>query len=160
LVSLVVVLLLADRASLGVHMSDKAVVGGCFCGAVRFRVTEPTTFCAHCHCSMCRRSHGAGYVTWVVVPNAQFTLLEGRDRMIRFRSSDHGTRSFCGTCGSTLFCESTRHPDQIDIVLANFDAPVERAPQAHIFFDDRADWVRVGDDLPRLGGASGLEPRP
>lgn len=141
-------------------MSDAPMSGGCFCGAVRFQATAPTRFCGHCHCSMCRRVHGAGYVTWVVVPNAQFTLLAGGDRLVHFRSSDHGTRSFCGACGSTLFCASTHHPDQIDIVLANFDAAIDRPPQAHIFFDDRAGWVHVGDDLPRLGGVSGLEPLP
>jgi len=139
-------------------MSEPAITGSCFCGAVRYRVTPPLGFCAHCHCSMCRRTHGAGYVTWVVVPNEQFELLTGDDRLVRFRSSEHGTRSFCATCGSTLFCESTHHPDQIDIVLANFDPPLDHPPQAHIFFDDRAAWVRVGDDLPRLGGATGLEP--
>jgi len=140
-------------------MTSSPLLGGCFCGALRFEVTPPTGFCAHCHCSMCRRSHGAGFVTWVVVPNAQFKLLAGEQHLVRFRSSDHGTRSFCGTCGSSLFCESTHHPEQIDIVLANFDGPIDVAPQAHIYFDDRIGWVRLGDDLPRLGGASGLEPR-
>jgi hypothetical protein len=140
-------------------MSDLSFTGGCFCGAVRFRVTPPAQFCAHCHCTMCRRSHGAVYVTWVAVPIAQFELLTGDDRLVHFHSSDHGTRSFCGTCGSSLFCKSTHHPEQIDVVLANFDIGADHpAPQAHIYFDDRADWVRVGDDLPRLGGPSGLEP--
>jgi hypothetical protein len=137
----------------------ESMSGGCYCGAVRFHVAPPTQFCAHCHCSMCRRSHGAGYVTWIAVPRSQFRLLAGEQQLTHFRSSDHGTRSFCATCGSTLFCESTRHPDRIDIVLANFDGPIDVQPQAHIFFDDRVDWVRVADDLPRLGGASGLEPR-
>jgi hypothetical protein len=35
------------------------------------------------------------------------------------RSSDYGTRSFCGRCGSPLFCASTLHPDRIDITLAS-----------------------------------------
>ena len=44
------------------------VTGGCLCDAVRFRITLPTLFCAHCHCSMCRRPHGAAFVTWTAVP--------------------------------------------------------------------------------------------
>jgi hypothetical protein len=107
---------------------------------------------------MCRRSHGAGFVTWVAVPRKQFSLERGHAELVRFRSSDHGSRSFCGRCGSSLFCESSRHPDQIDIVLANMHAPIDRLPQAHIYFDDRAAWVVAEDDLPRLGGATGLEP--
>lgn len=139
-------------------MEPNTVTGACFCGDVRFAIELPTLFCAHCHCSMCRRAHGAGYVTWFAVPYERFKLLAGEERLVRYRSSDHGTRSFCGRCGSTLFCESTRQPEHIDIVLANLQGAIDRAPQFHVYFSDRAEWVRVADELPRLGGASGVEP--
>jgi hypothetical protein len=141
-------------------MTAATSVGGrCLCGTVRFAVELPTLFCVHCHCSMCQRAHGAGYVTWFGVPYARFRVLAGEDRLVRYRSSEHGTRTFCGTCGSTLFCESTRHPDWIDIVLANLEGPIDRTPASHIYFDDRAAWVEVADGLPRFGGSTGLEPR-
>ena len=85
-------------------------------------------------------------------------LESGEAELTRFRSSDHGTRSFCGRCGSSLLCESTHYPDQVDVVLANMHGPIDRPPQCHLYFDDRADWIVVEDDLPRLGGATGLEP--
>ena len=137
---------------------QKKVSGACLCGAVSFSLTLPTRFCAHCHCSMCRRNHGAGYVTWVVVPRSRFEVRAGADRLVEFKSSEHGRRTFCGVCGSSLFCESSHHPDQIDVVLAGLDGPIDREPQAHIYFDDRADWVFCEDGLPRLGGETGLEP--
>ena len=140
-------------------MATSPVSGACLCGAVRFEIETPTLFSAHCHCSMCRRAHGAGFVTWIGVPYERFRVRAGEDRLVRYRSSDHGTRTFCHTCGSTLFCESTRHPDYIDIVLANLDGPIDRAPEFHVFFDDRAPWVHVADELPRMGGTSGIEPR-
>jgi hypothetical protein len=140
-------------------MDGRRVSGACLCGAVRFEIELPVLFCGHCHCSMCRRSHGAGYVTWIGVPYERFNVRDGVDGLMRYRSSEHGRRTFCGICGSSLFCESTNHPGWIDIVLANVDGDVERAPEAHFFFDDRADWVRPGDDLPRFGGTTGLEPR-
>jgi hypothetical protein len=139
-------------------MTDERVSGSCFCGAIRFHVVLPSLFCAHCHCSMCRRSHGAGFVTWFAVPRERLALDGGGDRLVRFRSSDHGTRSFCGRCGSSLFCESSRHPDRVDIVLANMDGPIDRSPQVHVYFDDRVAWIPSEDDLPRLGGKTGLEP--
>jgi len=134
--------------------------GSCFCGVVRFSVRPPTTFCGHCHCTMCRRNHGAGYVTWFAVSHTQFTLDHGEEDLARYRSSDHGTRSFCRRCGSSLFCESTNHPEIIDIVLANMHEGIDRAPSCHIYFDDRVDWVAVEDGLPRLGGKTGTEPIP
>jgi hypothetical protein len=102
--------------------------------------------------------HGAGYVTWLAVPPERFSLDAGEADLVRFASSDHGTRSFCARCGSTLLCESTRHPDRVDIVLANMQDPIDRKPQLHFYFDDRADWVAVDDGLPRLGGGTGMEP--
>jgi hypothetical protein len=137
---------------------SKPVDGACFCGAVEFSVELPATFTAHCHCGMCRRAHGAGYVTWCVVPRNQLTFKRGEDALAHFRSSDHGTRSFCRICGSSLFCESTKRPEQIDVVLANMTESAGLEPQAHIYFDSRADWIAVGDSLPRLGGATGTEP--
>jgi hypothetical protein len=106
---------------------------------------------------MCRRAHGAAFVTWLVLPREQLSLDQG-DGLVRFASSDHATRSFCSRCGSTLFFESSLRPDQIDVVLANMNGPVDRAPEAHIHFDDRAEWTAGDDDLSRLGGATGLEP--
>jgi hypothetical protein len=38
------------------------------------------------------------------------------------------------------------------------ESSIDRAPQMHVFFSDRAPWIEVGDSLPRLGGESGLEP--
>ncbi len=139
-------------------MTEKRVGGRCLCGTVRFAFTLPTTFCVHCHCSMCRRNHGAAYVTWIGVRRDGFALVAGAECLARYASSDHGTRSFCTRCGSSLFCESKRNPDEVDVVLANVDDAIDRTPDAHIYFDDRAPWTQLGDDLPRLGGDTGTEP--
>jgi hypothetical protein len=136
----------------------RPVPGSCLCGAVRFQASLPTLFCAHCHCSMCRRNHGAAFVTWFAVPKSQFKIVDGGDRLVRYASSSHGTRTFCGTCGSSLFCESTQHPEKIDVVLANMEGRIDREPQLHVYYSDRAAWATLEDDLPRLGGATGLEP--
>jgi hypothetical protein len=134
--------------------------GSCLCGAVRFTASLPSLYCAHCHCSMCRRNHGAGYVTWFAVPTAQLALETGMEHLARYESSAHGSRSFCRRCGSSLFCESAQHPDRVDIALGAMRDPIDRAPQLHSYFDSGASWVRVGDELPRLGGKTGFEPLP
>jgi hypothetical protein len=38
------------------------------------------------------------------------------------------------------------------------DGRIDRLPQVHVYFDDRAEWVVAEDDLPRLGGPTGLDP--
>jgi hypothetical protein len=136
--------------------NPSSVSGSCFCGSVRFEVDLPTLFCGHCHCSMCRRSNGAAFVTWFAVPYGQFRLLRSAT-LVRHRSSEEGSRSFCGNCGSPLFCESSRHPEYIDITLASMEGSIDRAPTAHLFYDCRAEWIDNEEKLPKRGGSSGVE---
>jgi hypothetical protein len=82
--------------------------GGCFCGFVRYRVSAEPTCETNCHCSICRRTTGAAFVTWFTVPPAAFAFTTGSPA--RFRSSDHATRSFCPRCGTQLTFASTRAP--------------------------------------------------
>ena len=93
------------------------IKGGCLCGKVRYEIDGPLFDASHCHCSMCRRAHGAGYVTWVRLPRHQLRFLTGEETLANYRSSDHATRSFCRRCGSSLFFETTHSPDTIDVVL-------------------------------------------
>ena len=139
-------------------MANESVPGSCLCKAVRFEIELPTSFCGHCHCTMCQRNHGASYVTWIGVPRTQLRMLAGEDVLTRYQSSPHGARSFCSRCGTSLFCELDHDPDTVDIPLAIMDGEIDRSPQAHIYFDDRATWVAVGDQLPRLGGDTGMQP--
>jgi len=107
---------------------------------------------------MCRRNHGAAYVTWIALPRERFEVDRGAEELVRFESSSHGSRSFCGRCGTSLLCESTERPGEVDLPLANLEGEIDRPPQCHIYFDDRAAWTFAEDGLPRLGGQSGLEP--
>jgi hypothetical protein len=132
--------------------------GGCLCGGIRFEVEPPTKWCAHCHCSLCRRAHGAGYVTWFGVARGQFRLDDSEQLLAWYRSTPAARRGFCSRCGSMLFFEGDRWPEERHIVLAVMDGPIDREPQAHVFFDSGAPWVHVADDLPRLGGDSGTDP--
>ena len=131
--------------------------GRCLCGAVRFQVAPPTKWCAHCHCSLCRRAHGAAFVTWFGVNRSQFDLLEGEDHLTWFRSTPPARRGFCSNCGSTVFFESKNWPGEIHIARAMMESSIDREPAAHVFFDTHVSWIEVGDDLRRLGGPSGTE---
>jgi hypothetical protein len=140
-------------------MEHEVVAGACLCGAVRFEVQGPIDRVAHCHCTMCQRAHGAAFVTWAALPEQSVRITAGGDALERYRSSALGTRSFCRTCGSSLFCTLDTHPGTIDVALASLAAGHGAVPRLHIFWDDRAGWVELADGLPRLGGKTGLEPR-
>lgn len=123
--------------------------GQCLCGAVRFAVTPPTLFCAHCHCRWCRAAHGAAFVTWVGAADDRFHLLPGSAEPRWFQSSQQSRRGFCGDCGTTLFFASTICPGEVHVVRTAFAGAIDRQPNCHIFYDQRAEWFETGDGLPR-----------
>ena len=130
------------------------VTGGCLCGAVQFKATLPSKWVAHCHCTLCRRSSGAAFVTWVGLVDTAVAISDRDSLLSWFASSSRGERGFCTRCGSTLFFRSPRWPGELHVTLANFDGPMDRNPQAHVFWDTHVDWVQLADDgLPRKSAA-------
>lgn len=132
-------------------MTCEATEGGCLCGAVRFRIDLPAKWCAHCHCSMCRRAHGAAFVTWVGSEIGRFRLLSGEKELRRYQSSARATRSFCGRCGTMLFFESDRWPGEIHVTLAHLDSAEGLVPQAHAYWSSRVTWADFSShELPKV----------
>lgn len=133
------------------------VQGACFCEAVQYEIEMPTLRCVHCHCTMCRRAHGAGFTTWAILPVKQMQILAGREKLTRYQSSDHGSREFCSICGSELFGWSTRTPELVYLPIGNLKGEIDRSPEAHTSFESHVPWITVNDDLPRIEGAGDLE---
>ena len=123
--------------------------GNCLCGAIEFAIELPSNWIAHCHCTMCQKSGGAAFVTWVGVAKNRFAIRDPDNQLQWFQSSPEAQRGFCKQCGSTLFFQSSRWPDEIHITLSNFQTPLDRTPQVHAFWDTHVDWVSFDDDLPR-----------
>lgn len=125
--------------------------GHCLCGDIGFTAELPSKWVAHCHCTMCQRSGGSAFVTWVGLDEDRCRIRDPQARLQWYRSSDQGERGFCARCGSTLFFRSRRWAGELHVTLANFTGPIDRAPQAHVFWDTRVPWVHLDadDGLPR-----------
>jgi hypothetical protein len=130
-----------------------SVQGSCLCGMVRFEVRLPSKWCAHCHCRMCRKAHGAGYVTWAGFEEVRFSLHDETGALRWYESSPGARRGFCGTCGSTLFFASERWPGEIHVAVGSLDEPLDRTPQANVFFETHVDWMPVDGALPAISSS-------
>lgn len=101
---------------------------------------------------MCRRAHGAGYVTWVGFESDHFILKTGDHHLKWYKSSSGARRGFCGTCGSTMLFEAQRWSGETHVALGCIDDPIDRKPQANSFFDAHVDWIPIDDALEVFGG--------
>jgi hypothetical protein len=100
---------------------------------------------------MCRRAHGAGYVTWAGFESDHFILIKGDHHLKWYESSPGARRGFCSTCGSTMLFESQRWPGETHVALACIEGPIDREPAAHAFFDAHVHWMPI-DDLKKIPG--------
>ena len=130
----------------------KQVNGSCLCGEIAFRADLPSKWCAHCHCSLCRKAHGAGYVTWVGFEATQVSIIKQDQKLVWYESSPGAQRGFCQQCGSTLFFRSERWAGELHIVLANIDDNIDRQPQANVYFDNHVNWMPIDNSLKQVDG--------
>ncbi|HKW54523.1 MAG TPA: GFA family protein [Stellaceae bacterium] len=121
--------------------------GGCFCGDIRYEADGTPFNETNCHCSICRRTTGAPFVTWFSVGRAAFRFVSGTP--VRFNSTDKGTRSFCSRCGAQLTFEHRDSPDEIDVTTASLDDPEAVPPRDHTRASSQLGWVKLADGLPR-----------
>lgn len=124
--------------------------GSCLCGSIEFEVDhfEPQT--GNCHCSMCRKFHGAAYATLAEVWQNNFRWTRGQDLLKDYTADNGTTRSFCSQCGSSLtFASPDADPDLVEIALGCFDDEVPIVPDAHIYVASGVHWSMPDDDLPR-----------
>ncbi|HET9692802.1 MAG TPA: GFA family protein [Steroidobacteraceae bacterium] len=121
--------------------------GRCLCGSVQYEVEGAFFAVANCHCSMCRKHHGAPYVTWVVVPSANYRLTAGADSIGRYESSPGTHRAFCRRCGSVT-PETTPSGEHVVVPAGNLEGDLPR-PQLHMFVKDKAPWYVIADQLPQ-----------
>jgi hypothetical protein len=130
-------------------MASSSSRGSCLCGNVTFVAALPSKWVAHCHCTRCRRAHGAPFVTWAGFRADAVTVVDSDARLRWHAGIDGAMRGFCGDCGSPMFFKSDRWPGELHIARALFLDPIDRAPQAHVFYETRVDWAAVDDHLPK-----------
>ena len=124
--------------------------GQCLCGSIKYVADEIKPKMGHCHCSMCRKFHGAAFATFGEVKSANFHWVEG-EKLLKTYLAPNGTkRKFCGNCGSSLiFVPPNDKGELIEFSLGTLDSKIEQIPDVHIYTDNSASWYRITDELPQ-----------
>jgi len=124
------------------------ITGGCLCGRIRYRITGPLFNVDNCHCSMCRRQHGAAFATYADFRPGDFAWVRGADLVKVYEVSAGGGWCFCRECGSTL--AGAANGEVTSITLATVDGDPGVRPGWHIFAGSKAPWHAITDDLPQF----------
>lgn len=125
--------------------------GRCECGKVQFSMDNDVEDYSHCHCSQCRRLHGAAFATFIGVARSEFQYDAGHEHIKKYDSSARNTRVFCDTCGSSILVEPKAEPESVYVALALIDSPVELPEGYHIYVDSKVPWYSIQDGLTQHG---------
>jgi hypothetical protein len=136
-------------------MSEVYATGGCQCGAIRYRVTEPFGNSGICHCRMCQRAAGNVFAPLVTARGVEWQGTPGT-----WASSNIAERGFCARCGTPLFLRDLDQGDEFELMIGTLDDPGMAPPDHHYGVESRVAWLKLADGLPEYetGGKPGEGP--
>lgn len=120
--------------------------GSCLCGDITWEIEGPLSMLVNCHCTMCRKAHGAGFATFAIAPARSFRWTGGEHKIAQYQSSAEGKRPFCPRCGSIVAAIAG---DIAFMPAGNLANDVGRALDSHIFVAKKAPWHEISDGAPQ-----------
>ena len=131
-------------------ISTDKIEGQCLCGIIKYEVSKIEERMGHCHCSMCRKFHGAAFATLGEAKVENFRWVAGENHLKSYVAPNGTTRKFCEHCGSSLiFVPSNDAGELIEFSLGTLDTDIALKPDAHIYTSFGASWYEIRDKLPR-----------
>ena len=124
--------------------------GSCLCAGARYEIQGDLTAALNCHCSMCRKAHGAAFRSRARVRAADFRWVAGEDLVTWYESSPGTQRGFCRVCGSPLLSRFDAYPSQYGLPLGALDDDPRVKPALHVHVASKAPWHDITDGLPQF----------
>ncbi len=128
--------------------------GSCLCGDVKYilNIDKPISV-ANCHCATCQKQSGAPFVTVMFVPSSSL-IVEGRYStfLTKADSGNTMTRSFCPSCGTSLFGQSSVTDKIRPIMVASLDEPKNIKPEMNFWLSSANPHTIVDKELLSFEG--------
>lgn len=138
------------KIAIGTTTVSTTTTGGCFCGSVRYHITELSPKAGVCHCAGCRRASAAPAVAWITVKAESFQLLQGELRTVRRDGMGKdscdgwgGLRGFCPTCGTHITYLGDDRQHEIDVTTGSLENPDAFPPVEESFSEMKLSWMKT-----------------
>jgi len=119
--------------------------GSCLCGEVKYGVSGEMGDITHCHCTSCRKAHGAAFPSVTAVKIKNFNILSGEKLLRSYKSTPNKRRYFCSNCGSHIYAHRKSQEHYIVRLGTLDDDPVIK-PVNHIWVSLKAPWYDIETD--------------
>jgi hypothetical protein len=126
------------------------LLGGCACGAVRYRLTSGPMFVHCCHCRDCQRQTGSAFVVNALYEADRVEVLAGEvapSRMPTDSGSPHDVWR-CVQCGTALWSIYGGRTALRFVRATTLDRRGALQPDVHIYTRSKLPWVELPPDTP------------
>jgi hypothetical protein len=133
------------------------VKGSCLCKKIEFECEPIPGVLGNCHCSICRKSHGAAFVSWLIVQPESLSITNGVEYIAEYNHTPLVGRVFCRDCGCRLwdYPKKGSGSDSNDITCvaaSSIDDEIPYRAVCHFNVASKAGWYEIQDDLPVFEG--------
>ena len=133
-------------------------MGGCLCGAVRYKLQAEPALIGVCHCRDCQKFTGSAFSFLVAVPLAALEIAGPFKTFDKPGDSGHPiSRQFCAECGSSIAEEAFIRPGLVLINAGTLDDPTQFTPTLEIYCDRELPWARLNCGAERFEAAAPSE---
>lgn len=123
--------------------------GRCLCGDLTYEASGVLAPVINCHCTFCRRVHGAPFTTVAFLPASALVQQPSSSEPARFTTPLGNVRHFCGRCSTPVY--NTRPGlDVACLVVSSLEEEFQPSPWFHANTESMAPWFEIRDDLPRF----------
>lgn len=123
--------------------------GECLCGKIAYQYQGLTGNLVHCHCSRCRKWHGAAFRSRMVVRQDGYQIIRGKEYLSQYQSTPNVIKTFCKNCGSSLATIYPLRSHLLGLPIAGCEGELDPYQEFHIFTRSKATWWQITDDLPQ-----------
>ncbi len=126
--------------------------GGCFCGAVRYRLTRAPMFVHCCHCRECQSRTGSAFVVNAIIETSEIQVLKGTPE--RFTAPTTSGRPHilyrCADCQVTVWSDYGDRGWAAFVRGGTLDDPGAAPPDIHIFTESKVPWMVLPEGVPAV----------
>lgn len=126
------------------------LVGGCACGAVRYRLTSAPMFVHCCHCLNCQRHTGSAFVINMLIEANRVELVKGDPVAIEMPLNGGSPNKIyrCPDCQVAVWSVYGGRDAVRFVRGGSLDDPSQVAPDVHIFTRSKLPWVKLPESVP------------
>jgi len=127
------------------------VIGSCLCGEIEFQVELISEKIYNCHCSQCRKAHGATFATQAFAKGNSLKFNKGEKYLSEYKN-EQSIRAFCKKCGSRLMNYTPDKNIYLSVALSSIDGDHSFIPVAHANVESKASWHTPSSEIPSFQG--------